>query len=44
MVEVVKHCNRFSGVDMDLQNWKSLRTDETKIYEVDITGAELAMA
>lgn len=44
MVEVVKHCNRFSGVDMDLQNWKSLRTDETKNMRWDITEAELAMA
>lgn len=44
MVEAVKHRNRFSGVDMDLQNWKSLRTDETKIYEIDIIEAELAMA
>lgn len=34
MVERVKYCNRFSVDNMDLQSWKSFRTNETKICEI----------
>lgn len=44
MVEMVKHCNRFSGDDVDLQKWKSLKTDEKKSMRQDITEANPSMA
>jgi len=44
VIETLKHCNRFSGEDMDLRSWKTLRTDDTKISEMDTTEVDPAMA